>query len=691
MFGDYKDNLAERLMAGVYGLAVFLSAFLLFAVQPLIGKYILPWFGGSPEVWTMCMLCFQVLLLAGYAYAHLNISKTPRWLGASLHIALLLAALALLPIVPSAALKPAGTDNAMLGVLLTIVVSVGVPFFVLAATGPLIQAWYTATRKGKEPYRLYSLSNAGSLIALLSYPFLIEPAFTRADQARFWGWGLALFAIICAACALWYWKRAAKQSLPPCATNFARTPAAGSTRTLWVALPFGASVMLLAVTNQISQDIAVVPIFWVGPLSLYLLSFIICFHHERWYVRNFWVCAFVAAMVSMLAVRFYIETVGTGWYIAAMGFLLFCSCMVCHGELYKLRPTPSRLTEYYLLIAVGGALGGIFVGVVAPLIFNAYSELYLGVAACVLFVLLTDDRKLLMRSVRMRIWAGTLLACATVAIFFHASQFGLYTRALANTRNFFGVLTITEADPDDPQMHRFIMKHGTTFHGLQFVDDQKSRQPTAYYGKSSGVALAIAALADKDNLRIGAVGLGVGTIATYLRSGGYLRFYEINPEVERLARKYFSYLGRCAGEVDVAIGDARVSMEGQEPQNYDILVLDAFTGDAIPVHLLTKEAFEVYLRHLKPGGIIAAHISSIYLDLRNVVYKAAQESDLKSVWVGTQERPRDGVLASEWVLLAPDDAVLSRDTILTATHPLKGTKDLRLWTDDYVNIFEALR
>ncbi len=690
MLDDHRNNLTDLLMAAVYGLAVFLSAFLLFAVQPLIGKYILPWFGGSPEVWTMCMLCFQILLLAGYAYAHLNISKTPRWLGASLHIALLLTALALLPIVPSAALKPTGSDNAMFAVLLTIVVSAGVPFFVLAATGPLIQAWYSTTRKGKEPYRLYSLSNAGSLIALLSYPFLVEPALTRAQQARLWGWGLALFAGICAACALWYWKKGQNNHSPvdepPAATRIT-----ASVKALWAALPFGASVTLLAITNQVSQDITVVPIFWVGPLSLYLLSFIICFHHERWYARNFWVCAFVVALVSMLVVRFYSETAGTGWYIAVMGFLLFCSCMVCHGELYRLRPTPRRLTEYYLLIAIGGALGGIFVAVIAPLIFNVYSELYLGVAACVLLVLLTDRRKLLVRSVRMRIWAGTLLACATAAIFFHASQFGLYTRTLANTRNFFGVLTITEADPDDPQMHRLIMKHGTTFHGLQFVDDRKSRRPTTYYSESSGVGLAIAALRDDNPLRIGAVGLGIGTIATYTKDGDYLRFYEINPEVEHLARKHFSYLQRCAGQVDVVIGDARVSMEHEKPQNYDILVLDAFAGDAIPVHLLTREAFQVYLNHLKPGGIIAAHISSIYLDLRNVVYKVAQESGLKSVWAGTQERPQDGILASEWMLLAPDEATLSRHPIGTAAYPVKNTKDVRLWTDDYVNIFEALR
>jgi len=678
-------------MAAVYGLAVFLSAFLLFAVQPLIGKYILPWFGGSPEVWTMCMLCFQVLLLAGYAYAHLNISKTARSLGASLHVSLLVAALALLPIIPSSVLKPEGSDNAVLGVLLIIAVTVGVPFFVLAATGPLIQAWYSATHKDKEPYRLYSLSNTGSLIALLSYPFLIEPTLTRAQQARFWGWGMALFAVICTACALWYWKKATKQSLPAGEPKAGRAPITRSTRALWLALPFGASVMLLAVTNQISQDITVVPVFWVGPLSLYLLSFIVCFHHERWYVRNFWVCAFIVAMVLMLAVRFYLETVGAAWYIASMGLLLFCSCMVCHGELYKLRPAPRRLTEYYLLIAAGGALGGIFVGVIAPLIFNAYSELYLGVAACVLFVLLTDDRKLLVRSIRMRVWAGALLACATVVIFFHAGQFGLYGKALVNTRNFFGVLTITEADTDDPQMHRFIMKHGTTFHGLQFVDDQKSRQPTTYYSESSGAGLAITALRDDNPLRIGAVGLGIGTIATYLEEGDYLQFYEINPEVERLARKYFSYLHRCAGDVEVLIGDARLSMERQEQQNYDIIVLDAFTGDAIPVHLLTKEAFEVYLRHLKPAGIIAAHISSIHLDLRNVIYKAAKELGWKSLWVGTQERLQDGVLASEWILLTADDALLSQQPIRTFAYPLKDTKDVRLWTDDYVNIFETLR
>jgi hypothetical protein len=667
---------------------------LLFAVQPLFGKYILPWFGGSSEVWTTCMLFFQVLLLGGYAYAHLVSRLSPRQ-QAVIHIVLIAAAMAALPIVPTGEYKPQNLDRPVLQILGLLVIFIGAPYFVLSSTGPLIQRWFSRANPGASPYWLYAFSNAGSLIALVSYPFVIEPILTRQAQAQVWSAGLACFAVLCALCALRLWK----SPIPSDNYDIGQVPlpdkpAAPSVgiQLLWFALPAGASVQLLAVTNKICLDLAVIPFLWVLPLSLYLVSFIICFQGEKVYVRPVFLGMFILSIVGSILARTYETDLSAGQLIWIYSALLISCCMVCHGELFRLRPHPTYLTRYYLMIGAGGAAGGLFVAVVAPLIFRTYRELYVGVLACCLFVLLADRGLTLGRGLRRWVWVSLIVAAGVAAMVVPTEQAGAYKIAVVNSRNFFGVLTVWEMDPDLPPQHMYAIQHGTTFHGLQFVDPEKHLEPTSYYGRNSGAGLAIEHFPRQHDRRIGVVGLGAGTLAAYGQAGDYIRFYEINPEVERLAETHFTYLANCPAKVDVILGDARLSMESEPAQEFDILILDAFNSDAVPVHLLTKEAFEVYLGHLKPDGIIAVHVSSVHLALEKVIWKLAEHLGLERLHIENAENEEKGTFEADWILLTQNRQFLDQDVILQAADPLGVDHGgIGLWTDDYANLFQILR
>jgi len=676
----------------IFALTAFWGAFLLFQVQPLIGKFILPWFGGGPEVWTTCMLFFQVLLLGGYAYAHLVVRRLSFRRQAVVHIVIVLAAMAALPITPRAGWRPESLDYPVLRIMLLAAACVGLPYFVLSATAPLVQRWFSAANRGASPYWLYVCSNAGSLIALVSYPFVMEPAFTRQVQALVWSFGLMVFSVLVIYCALQLWRYPASGgtlSVGEGAPDAESTPALGR-RLLWLALPAAASVELLAVTNKICQDVAVIPFLWVAPLSLYLLSFIICFQGEKWYRRRLFVGLFILAIGGAALAWVYEEKLSVVQQIGVYLVLLMACCMVCHGELFRLRPGAGRLTGYYLMIALGGAAGGFFVAVVAPIIFNTYRELHVGILASCLFALLADE-KLAGRRWRRLLWVVIILIAGVASVFVQSRRGDTYETAVLNYRNFFGVLTIWERDRDYPEHHRFVLQHGTTCHGFQFVAPEKHLLPTTYYGPESGVGLAVDYFG-RENRRIGVVGLGVGTIAAYAREGDYVRFYEINPEVEHIARTRFSYLGECPAKVDVILGDARLSMEAEAPQKFDVLALDAFNGDAVPVHLLTKEAFEIYLRHLKRDGVIAVHVSSQHLNLERVVWKAADDLKIGSAWIEDVDDDDVGVLASDWVLLTKNEQFLSDGSITAAASEREGDVDnIRLWTDDYINLFQILR
>ncbi|HSU57214.1 MAG TPA: fused MFS/spermidine synthase [Candidatus Dormibacteraeota bacterium] len=775
-----------------YAFTIFVGAFLLFQVQPLMGKYILPWFGGGPGVWTTCLLFFQTMLLAGYAYAHaISCWLKPRG-QAIIQVALIIAALALLPIIPADRWKPQGLQSPTLQILGLLAVTLGLPYFILSSTGPLLQQWFSRTRPGVSPYRLYALSNAGSLLALASYPFFFETHFTRRAQALMWGWGLLVYGIACAICALNQARRervvgsssgaAGEASVEGLAslgrgegessvqTNASSRAVSGNyiRKLLWFFLPACASVLLLATTNKICQDVAVIPFLWVLPLALYLLSFIICFDSPRWYVRFPFMLALIAALAADCWALFEGTDASIYKQVGIYSSALFVFCMVCHGELYRLRPDPSELTGFYLLIAAGGAAGGAFVALAAPMVFKDYYELHWGLllcAVCFAMAILTERKpaaevtgeRTTLRKWDFWPWAGCSLpvvafggldwllrktghslkfghgllwlrvglwailagvavvwllrgtwrsftqwrAVVGTAMFLGIAALGasLWKQAhdgggdkIYTSRSFYGVLSIYEHEKQAPKDHYLLLQHGRITHGLQFVDPEESIWPTSYYGEESGIGVAFRALPPEPR-RIGVVGLGTGSIRVYGRAGDYFRIYDINPEVKRLATTRFTYLNRCPGTTDVVLGDARISLETEPLQHFDLLALDAFSSDAIPVHLLTKEAFDVYDRHLKTNGIVAVHISNHYLDLEPVVLGLAAKFGFKSIIIDFEENDEEWWLyGSTWILLTRDDRILNMPAMQSrGTPPSKRKRDLPLWTDDFAGLFQILK
>jgi spermidine synthase len=682
----------------VYALTIFTGAFLLFLVQPLIGKYILPWFGGGPGVWTTCMLFFQMLLLCGYAYAHF----TSRWLKprtqAIVHLILMIAALALLPITPADSWKPGDAGDPTLRILGLLLASIGLPYFVLSSTGPLMQHWFSRANPGVSPYRLYALSNIGSLLALISFPVYFEAHFSRKLQALLWGWGLAVYAVSCGLCAIKLWKetdvecRVTGVDRGKTATLDLRPSAFA--RFLWLLLPACASVLLLATTNKICQEVAVIPFLWVLPLVLYLLSFIICFDNPRWYSRLPFLVAFTAAAGGLCWVLFNEVETSIQLQLSIYSAGLFVCCMVCHGELYRLKPDPRHLTGYYLMIAAGGAVGGLFVAVIAPLIFTDYFELHCGLLLCSLLLLLVCIRDQNRGSSNRR----RFLTCAWLLAGSVALGITLWLQAHQNnelrvyrSRNFYGVLTVYEHHKQEPALHFFQLMHGRTMHGLQFVDPERAAWPTTYYAEDSGVGLALRAL-PAGQRRIGLVGLGVGTLATYAQAGDYVHIYEINPEVRRLAASRFTYISNCTAKVETTLGDARLSLDGEPPQDFNLLALDAFNSDAIPVHLLTKEAFLIYERHLKTNGIIAVHVSNKSMNLEPVVVNLARYFNYEVTTVDyAPPADKPWILRSVWMLLSRSKEIINSPAIREAARPAQtDSMNVPLWTDDFASLFQIL-
>jgi len=684
-----------------YTLTIFLSAFLLFQVQPLMGRYILPWFGGSPAVWTTCMLFFQLLLLAGYLYAHLITRYLAQRRQVVIHIGLIAAALLLLPITPDAGYKPAGDEDPTLRILFILTTSVGLPYFLLATTGPLLQVWFRLVFSGTSPYRLYALSNAGSLLALLSYPFVVEPLLRLQTQSVLWSAGLCVFGALCALGALKTWQIHLQ---PVQAVSPSEAVADGSRSSgplaalLWLALAACGSVLLLAVTNQICADIAVVPFLWILPLSLYLLTFILCFENERVYFRPvFWPLLIVAAgaLLWMLdrGVDLSIQTQILGYSGG-----LFVLCMVCHGELVRLKPHPRHLTFFYLMVAGGGALGGIFVTVAAPAFFPIYLELHIGLWACCALAMAAFwyERRLAPR--RTRPWQRWvyLLICLVFLGFLGEMLRRNVRETLADslsfTRNFYGVLRVAVYNPKSPDLMNYTLQHGRISHGSQFTAQDRRRQPTTYYSDRSGIGLALLNMPRHSGLRVGIVGLGTGTIAAYGDENDRFTFYEINPAVIDIATSRFSYLSDSFADCDIVLGDARISLERQSPQNFDILVLDAFNSDAIPVHLLTLEAFDTYLRHLKREGVIAVHITNRYLDLAPVMETLADHFGFAAALIDSDSDEEEEIDEATWMLLTRDKNFLALDAIREAASDDTDTTGRRiLWTDDYTNLFQILQ
>jgi len=674
---------------------IFTSAWLLFQVQPMIARHILPWYGGGAGIWTTCMMFFQVFLLAGYAYAHL----LARWLDPArqvvIHLLLLTLSLLLLPITLAESLQPDGSGNPMVEILMLLTLTVGFPYLMVSASGPLLQHWFTRAAPGQSPYRLYALSNAGSLIGLLSYPFVVEPVLTLKAQSYLWSGGYLLYVALCTWAALTLWRtpklrRAMPDQGDAGHTGFGR-------RAMWVALAACGSVILLSVTNQVCQDVAVVPFLWVVPLSLYLISFILCFDSPRWYRRWIWM-PFLAVTLVLLVVLLRRDYAEVEWpligQLAIYFSAMFACCMVCHGELVRLKPPASQLTSFYLMVSLGGALGGVFVNLVAPLIFDGFWELHLGLIATTMLAgisLLTDGdsckSKLQLRGIQTG-WALSLI----VLSYFLWDHVGTQREdSITTSRSFYGVLNVYEHDPDTDR-HRYLLYHGRIEHGMQYQKKDRSGLPTAYYGLHSGVGVAIRRHPNyiTDRLRVGAVGLGIGIIATYGRAGDDYRFYEINPDVERIANEHFSYLSDSSARNTVILGDARMSLQRElregGSRQFDVLVVDAFSGDAVPVHLLTREAIDLYWQHLKPDGILAMHISNLHFDLADVVRIHARHLGKQAIPVDADGSPVYGS-ASSWVLITDNSEFLSNPRVYEFSHV--EPREI-LWTDDYSNVLRVL-
>lgn len=682
----------------------------------MIGKIILPWFGGTPAVWSAVMLFFQMLLTGGYAYSYWLIGRVKPGRQFIVHMVLVVLAIVTLillsflweaPITPDASWKPEDVGSPVLDIFVLLVVAVGLPYFVLAANGPLMQAWFSHLFPNRSYARLYALSNAGSLLGLLAYPLLVEPALPVRSQAWVWSTGFVLFGLLVCGIVVRMGRTASLmqpetdpvQGRDAVASNEetrAESPPRPALMLLWIALSATASLFLLSVTNQISQEVAVIPFLWVLPLALYLLSFILSFSGERGYNRTLYATLFVLSTGLTVFIMLNATAVPIYWQILAYSLLLFAACMLCHGELYRLRPTAQHLTAFYLMISIGGACGGIFVSLIAPAIFNGYWEFFVALAMT-FAILLTVFRARRADTARAR-FIFTVFGLVTVTLALLSTFFsgGLYGK-----RNFYGVIRVRELTPDGSVHTAYAMSHGITVHGLQFVDMQLRAVPTTYYVPDSGVGLTILNHPNYQRgepMHVGLLGLGIGTLAAYARPGDEYRLYEINPVVIELAKgqgEYFSFLSESKAQITTVPGDARISLERElaegNPQNFHVLVLDTFSSDSIPVHLVTKEAFGLYLEHLASDGIIAAHITNLHLDLQPVFWQVAQTYGLNMVRIDYLGDSNGGY-ASHWILLAHQPTLLDDPAIREQSVDLAGySTNVRLWTDDYSNLFQILK
>lgn len=765
-----------------YTATIFIGAFLLFQIEPMIAKYILPWFGGSTTVWTTCLLFFQIALLAGYAYAHfVGTRMSPRrqmivHLGLIAICVLAMATLAIWsksPILPGAGWKAARVHFPIVRILMVLSASIGLPYFALSATAPLVQSWFGLSFPEKSPYRLYAVSNFGSLLGLLTYPFAVEPNLGLRAQANLWFILYLVFAIGITCCAL------PLRSAVPGKLRDEDASDADASRgvwVLWIALPACASLLLYGATGQMTQDVAPIPFMWILPLGLYLFSFIICFDSNRWYRREIFQPLFGAAILSNLALVIFLDRVSTFVAGASLSvttvrmlleitnvlILMFAGCMVCHGELVRLKPHKRDLTVFYLMLSAGGALGGIFSVVFAPLLFREFVDFRFAAWTCLVLmtISLVHDRSswlyrrspwagpaivaaaatlpliagtvaqpgtyavvaiavvaavvLFTRQKNPPRWMarpgaiaqGSMVAAAVMLAVVYVQTIAIATRhALWISRNFYGVLRVLEEDAPDHTWISHKLMNGQIEHGKQFFSSrypQLHYYPTGYYGTDSGIGLVMMndpqrALPGDSTMHVGVVGLGVGAMSAWGRPGDSFRFYEINPadiEVATSSEGYFTFLHDSSAKVTIVPGDARLSMERElatgHPQQFDVLVIDAFNGDTIPTHLLTLEAMRIYLRELKPDGVLAVHISNLNFDLRPVLAEHSRTLNLRYGFVHVDEKDMVN-WSSDWVLLARDDKVLGKSEIAPHLESREHLRRIRPWTDDYSNLFQLLK
>ena len=676
----------------LYAATIFASAFLLFLVQPIMAKQILPWFGGAASVWTTCLVFFQATLLAGYAYSDLVVHRLRPRMQVNVHIALLAVSLAVLPIVPGVYWKPTGSENPSSLILALLAATIGLPYFLLSTTSPLLQAWLARSRPGSRPYRLFALSNLASMLALVGYPFLLEPWVPTRTQALGWSTGYVVFALLCAAAG---WSSlqpllrtetasGAQGAAPAPDTSSGEAPPTASRQVLWATLAGTASLLLLAVSNHITQNIAAVPLLWIVPLALYLLTFILCFDGHGWYRREMFLAMF-AAGASVMAWTLADPKLTHDLEIQIGVFCagLFLACMFCHGELARLKPAPKYLTRFYLMVSLGGAAGSALVGIVAPLVLPADFELAGGLVVAALLLLWQVRREHIVFPALAVAALFMTVGCTVWSI----NEF--YDRTIVASRNFYGVLRVQLFGQDDSTYRRSLI-HGTIVHGTQYLAADLRDMPTSYYTTTSGIGRLLEELHPSlTPLKVGVIGLGAGTLATYGAKGDVFRFYDINPGVLRIAERDFTFLHDSDATIEVVLGDARLSLEREPDQNFDVLAIDAFSSDAIPVHLITSQALAIYRRHMKPGGVIAFHITNRFLNLAPVVEGLAREHGLQVILIA--DIPDAPASSSDWVLLSDRAESLDRPELTEAAKEIEAHDDWRLWTDDFNNLVQVLK
>lgn len=671
----------------LFPLTVLLSAALLFVVQPMLARLLLPHFGGGAQVWAACLLFFQTLLLAGYGYVHLLTRFCSLQMQRIVHSVLLVAALCSLPWLLQPQLT-SSVDSPLLSILLLLSLSIGLPYFLLSATGPLLQYWFAARFPLRSAYRLYALSNLGSFAGLLLYPFILEPYFALDQQRAYWAVGFALFALSLLG-VMW------QPLLRTSAEHVAPLQVRGQPWLRWLALSACGVVLLLTVTQQLTQNVPPVPFLWIVPLALYLLSFTIVFNRDSWYQRHIWLYLFSICLVMAILLFYLGRQFDLFSQLFLLLMLLFSGCMLCHGELVRSKPAHGALTAFYLVLAAGGVLAGLAVNVLAPLVFTQYWEFPLVLLA--IFWLVALQRQ-------QRLWRSMLALVAGVLFIscFGVAEYWLGQHDVAKTRNFYGSLTVRDAQINGQWQRQLI--DGTTSHGAQYLDAEQALTPLSYYRPGTGVSLALTQFLPADTRRtvtqlterrVGLVGLGAGALAAYGRHGDNFLFYEINPAVINAAQQHFSYLSQSAATLQIIPGDARQVLQQQYvehgSQQFDVLVLDAFSSDAIPMHLLTAEALALYWQHLMPDGVLAIHISNNYLDLSSVLRNHANDLALQAVFIPTAADSANPA-ATEWVLLSRNTRFLTQPAITAASKPWRHPLQPEIrWRDQHSNLFSVLK
>jgi len=687
---------------------IFLSAFLLFQVQPLIAKLILPLFGGGAAIWTACLLFFQAFLLLGYLYAHILSKCKNLKAQVSIHSVALLTSLLFMPI----GLKELTEFNQsapLTDILQLLILSIGVPYFLLSSTGPLVQKWLSyvyASKANFKPYKLYSLSNIGSLLALLTYPFIVEPLLTLPVQLNTWSAAYIVLVVLLTIFCVQLFKLVSSDS-PFYKTingdvNNDEAEQGVSFKLdwlLWLALSAVGVVLLVSITNAMTQNIPPVPFLWILPLSLYLLTFIISFHSPKWYVRWYWYVLFILSSFAGLLMFF----IGSQFDILSQVFIysgiLLSSCMICHGELVKLKPSTDRLTLFYLNMSLGGFLGSAFVAFVAKRYFSQFLEF--PIALVCVFILLGCSTYILKKSSNSSNMSNDkasgpiIISSGVFALLLVLTFVSLNQKFKQNTvelsRNFYGILSVKDVDVNGVVERRLI--DGTTSHGTQSQNENLAHIPMSYYRKDSGVALALQHLFLTPSMNVGLVGLGAGTLASYGRRGDSYTFYELNPNVERMARQYFTYIEQSSADVNIIIGDGRVTLQKEldnsKTNDFDVLVIDAFSGDSVPAHLLTTEAFELYFKHMKTDGVLAIHVSNSHLDLTSLVKGLANNSGYSALYFKTKATEKE-VTQTEWVVVTNNQSFIRNAKVKRLQSEWPNDDEL-IWTDNYSNLLSVLK